>query len=90
MNWFRPECQEHWSPSNRGFLVVNEPNYDVDVQESFALLEKVATCSEASRHRVEGSVIMTGDEGVAVQAGWGPTRPSVLLTALSLLIDPSY
>jgi hypothetical protein len=31
---------------------------------------------------------MTSDEGVAVQAGWGPTRRSVLLTALSLLIGP--
>jgi hypothetical protein len=33
---------------------------------------------------------MTSDEGVAVQAGWGPMRRSVLLTALSLLIGPNY
>jgi len=31
---------------------------------------------------------MTSDEGVAVQAGSWPTRRSVLLTALSLLIGP--
>jgi hypothetical protein len=31
---------------------------------------------------------MTSDEAVAVQAGWEPTRRSVLLTVLSLLIGP--
>jgi hypothetical protein len=31
---------------------------------------------------------MTSNEGVGVQDGWGPTRRSVLLTALSVLIGP--